>query len=115
LRVHPRLFAAFACSGVAAWALPERLHGAVRVLAAWNVGAWIYIVKMWLLMRKAEHSRARRHALSHADGALAVALLAVAASLVAIVAMLRGYTSSGAGLAWPHVTLYILMLIGGWP
>lgn len=117
LRVRPRLIAAIACGGLAAWTLPDQLHGAVRILVAWNIGAWLYIALVWLLMRTAEHGRVRRHALSHADGALVVALLAVtaaAASLVAIVAVLRGHAASGAGLSWPQVALSLLTLSGGW-
>ena len=117
LRVRPRLIAAVACGGLAAFALPAQLHGAVRTLVAWNIGTWLYIGLVWLQMRKAEHVHVRRHALSRADGALVVALLAVAAaaaSLVAIVAVLRGESAGPAGPAWPQVALSVLTLIGGW-
>lgn len=114
LRVRPRLLAAMAAGALAAWLLPENLVGATRSLAAWNIGVWLYLLLVVQYMLSADHGQLRANALSHADGALVVALLAVgaaAASLVAIFAVLHGRSD---GLAWTQVSVSVLTLIGGW-
>lgn len=116
LRVRPRLLAAALVGTGAAWLLPVGLQGAERMLVAWNIGAWLYLGLVWQFMHRREHGHLRERALSHADGALVVALLAVAASaasLVAIFAVIRGHGGE-AGLELRHAGLSVLTLIGGW-
>lgn len=117
LRARPRLFIS-AATGVAA---PLLLTGSpslvTRALCGWNVGVWLYLVLIVWLMTHADHSRLRRTAIAHAEGALTVltvVTIAAVVSLGAIVAELSAAKAPGARYALPHVLFALATVAGSW-
>ncbi len=117
LRVRPRLLVAIAFGLVAGALLPDTLRGVTRLLLAWNVTVWLYLVLVGTMMRHPDHGHLRRQAAAHAEGAGIVLMIAVAAAIAstaAIVAELSGGKAGGAALAWPNVLLALATLVGSW-
>ena len=117
LRARPRLFIAAAAGLVAALVLTGAPSPVTRALSGWNVGVWLYLVMIVWLMTHADHTRLRRVALAHAEGALTVLVvvtLAAAVSLGAIVYELSAAKAPGAKHALPHLLFALTTVAGSW-
>jgi uncharacterized membrane protein len=79
---------------------------------------WIFLPTTAWMMARADHHRLRRTALLHAEGAVAVMVIAacgVVASLAAIVLELSQAKPVGGGaVAWPHALLALATIVGSW-
>jgi uncharacterized membrane protein len=117
LRVRPRLLLAIAAGVATGLLLPGSLHGATRLLLAWNTTVWLYLAFVGALMRHPDHGHLRRQAAAHAESASVVLMIVVAAavaSMVAIFAELGAGKAGGTGLPWPQLLLTLATLIGSW-
>lgn len=117
LKVRPRLLIAVAAGAGAGWLLPDALTGAGRVLVAWNAAVWLYLALVAAMMAHPDHGHLRRQAAAHAESAVVVLILAVAAvlaSLAAIFVELGNLRSSGVGIAWPQLALTLATVVGAW-
>jgi len=118
LKSRPLLLSSALLGLVIAWALPASLRPVTCALLGWNVGVWIFLPTTAWMMARADHHRLRRTALLHAEGAVAVMVIAacgVVASLAAIVLELSQAKPLGGGaMAWPHALLALSTIVGSW-
>lgn len=117
LSLRPRLLAAIAFGIATGWLLPVAMRGVTRLLLGWNATVWLYLGLVSVMMLRADHGRLKRHAAAHAEGAVAVLIIAVAAaavSLAAIVAELGAAKAGNAQPAGPPMLLALATLVGSW-
>lgn len=116
-RLHARLFIA-AVVGVAVIAiLPADWRLPTRLLAGWDVGIAFYLVMMFQLIWRCDIAHLRRRASEQDEGAFAILMLsmtATLASLVAIVFELGGSKQVSHELAVIHVLLAMATILLSW-
>jgi uncharacterized membrane protein len=116
LRNRPRMMIGLALGIVAAALVPWSLRPTVRVLIAWDVTVWAYLILMWLHMAGAHHDQVREFAVREDENAsvvLVVICVATVASLAAIVLELASAKGGGASSVL-HSLLTGVTLIGAW-
>ena len=64
VRGHPRLFIAAAAGFVTELLLPGSMRLATRLLIDWNVGVWLYVVTVGVMIARASPQSMRRRARS---------------------------------------------------
>jgi uncharacterized membrane protein len=110
----------FICAavGTAAGVLtPGIAHVVTRSLLGWNVGVWLFLVMIGVMMLRADHDRLRRSAIAQAEGAAAVLTLVIVAAVVSIVAIvieLAAAKGPDAHHALPHVLFALATVTGSW-
>ena len=117
LRARPRLFIAAAAGAAAPLMLTGSPSLVTRALFGWNVGVWLYLVLIVWLMTHADHTRLRRVAVAHAEGALTVLTVVIVAAVVslgAIVVELAAAKAPGARYALPHLLFALATVAGSW-
>lgn len=117
IRTRPRLTLC-AAIGIAVGVLtPGIEHAVTRSLLGWNVGVWLFLLLVGVLMARADHDHLRRSAIAQAEGAalvLTLVILAAVASIVAIVIELSAVKGAGARHALPHILFALTTVIGSW-
>jgi uncharacterized membrane protein len=96
---------------------PTAWSGLDRVLTAWNVATWIYLLALWVLMIRATPERIRHIARLQDESAIKVLVtvcLAAIMSLVAIVFELAGARGVPLDVRLGHLGLSALTLLGTW-
>jgi uncharacterized membrane protein len=89
---------------------PDAWHTSTRLLIAWNLGTWLYIVTTVWAMARATEATIRRHALMGDESrylVLAFCMIAAVASLAAIVAQLGSVKETGGLLRFGHLGLAV--------
>jgi uncharacterized membrane protein len=117
LKARPHLMLSVAAGIVAALAVPPALPIVARLLLAWNVAAWSYLVQAFWVMARADHQHLRRTAISQSAGSgavLAIAIAAVVASVAAIALQLATVKGHAVDQALPHVALALATVTGSW-
>ena len=117
IRTRPRMFACAALGTVVALLTPGIDHAVTRSLLGWNVGVWLFLSTLMVMMLRADHDRLRRAAIAQAEGAgvvLALVILAAVVSIVAIVIELAAVKGPGARHALPHVLFALATVTGSW-
>lgn len=119
LHQHPRLVLALIVGLLAWWALPARVatHAATRALVGWNLGTTLYVLLTATMMWRSTHALMRRRALQHDEGAVAVLVLAVLAtvgSLAAIAAELVVARDLHGSERIAHVGLAVFTVAASW-
>jgi len=118
IRVHPRLFVGVAV-GLCAWLGATLLHAPspARGLIGWNAGALTYLGAIWTLYLRAGEAEVRERAARHDEGRgviLAIAILAILASLGGIVGALSAVAGESAAQHHLVDALAALTLISSW-
>ncbi|VVE03796.1 DUF1345 domain-containing protein [Pandoraea terrigena] len=121
LRFHPRLLIAIVLGVLAGLFIQLVVKGefgtATRTLIGWNVGAWSYLLMIWLMMVTAPKRSIERFA-EQEDQSAAVVLtmvsLSAIASVAAIVHVLASAKSGAPHQASEHVLFAAATLIAGW-
>jgi len=117
VRTRPRLFLCAAIGAAVALLAPGIEHGVTRSLLGWNVGVWLFLAVIGVMMMRADHDHLRRSAIAQTEGAtavLALVILAAVASIVAIVIELAAVKGSGTQQALPHVLFALATVTGSW-
>ncbi|MDE2625973.1 MAG: DUF1345 domain-containing protein [Burkholderiales bacterium] len=117
VRNRPRMFIAAAVGLAVAIVVPGIGSALTRALLGWNVGVWLFLVLIGLMMLRADHDRLRRVAVAQAEGAatvLAVVSVAAVVSIVAIVFELSTAKQPGAHYALPHALFALTTVAGAW-
>jgi len=116
-RLHARLFIS-AVVGLAVIALlPGDWWMSTRLLTGWNVGITLYLVLIHSVIWRCDVTRLRRRAKEQDEGAYAILLLSMAAtlaSLVAIVFELGGSKQAGNASTVTHVLLAMATTVLSW-
>jgi uncharacterized membrane protein len=112
-----RLWCTLLLGVVALLITPEHWRVVTRLLLAWNVTVWSYLLLILLLMRDASHHTIRALAQQEDKRAPVVLLimsLAALASLLAIVWELAGLAEQKLFLRLAHQALTVATLLGSW-
>jgi uncharacterized membrane protein len=115
-RARPRMLIAAAVGVVAGYVAPYSSL-VTRCLVGWNVGVWLYLVLIGLSMFRADHGKMRRAALAHAEGAVAVSIMVVSATLASFAAIfleLAAGKAAGTPHALPQVALTLATVTASW-
>lgn len=116
LRARPHLMLSVAAGAVAGLSLPAH-PWVTRLLLAWNVIAWSYLVQAAWVMSRRDHHHLRRTAIAQSAGAgavLTVVIAAVIASVTAIAIELARVKGAAPGQAWPHIAFALATVAGSW-
>jgi len=117
IRSRPHLSAAIAVGALASVFLPSHWKPLVRVLSAWDIAVWMYLLTVGWMMMRADHREVKRIAARQDERAatiLASLVVATVASMIAIsseLASLRDMPASERGL---HYAFVVLTLVGSW-
>jgi uncharacterized membrane protein len=117
IKARPHLTLSVIAGIVAALVVPMPLHIVARLLLAWNVAAWSYLLQAFWVMGRADHHHLRRTAIAQSAGSaavLAIAIAAVIASVAAIALELATVKGHAPGQALPHVALALVTVAGSW-
>jgi uncharacterized membrane protein len=87
--VRPRLFIAMAAAVATGLLLPAELaiHMVTRLLIAWNVGTWLYVMLAAVMMIRSSHHHIRRRAQLQDDGQLVILMLVVVSGVASLAAI----------------------------
>ncbi len=115
VRLHGKLFIAVAFGILVLLALiPADWRAATKLLVGWDAGVALYLGLTQPVILRADVARIRRRAAEQDEGALAILLLTIVAtlaSLVAIVFQLGGSKQAG---TVPHVLLAMATILLSW-
>lgn len=117
IRVRPRLAMSMAIGLSVLLLLPHSIAGPTRALAAWDVGAGLYLALAWTMMARGSVEKMRWRAKRQDDGALAVLTLTITASvasLAAIVLELIGIKNQAPGVQTSHIALAMGTILCSW-
>lgn len=117
IHTRPHLSAALALGCVTGLLLPGDWLLPTRLLGAWNVLVWSYLLMMALMMARADHHDIRRAACRQDEKGpviLAMLSLLILASLAAIVSQLSTLKNAPAGTMAYHYGFVVLTLTGSW-
>ncbi len=84
---HPRLTITVSLGLVVGLLLPEHWHVITRLLTAWNVGVWSYLISVGWLIGHANTTRVRRMAEREDNSPVAVLTALVTAAILSIAAI----------------------------
>jgi uncharacterized membrane protein len=116
-RLHARLFIATIVGLAVVVLLPDDWWLATRLLVGWNAGIALYLVLIQSVIWRCDVGRLRRRAKEQDEGAFAILLLSMAATLatlVAIVFELGGSKQAGNAYAVSHVLLAMATTVLSW-
>lgn len=116
-RLHARLFIAVVIGAAVIAFAPPGWWLATRLLAGWITGITIYIVLVHSVIWRCDVGQLRRRAKEQDEGALAILLMSMAAtlaSMVAIVVELGGTKQAGNADAVTHTLLAMATIVLSW-
>ena len=117
VRSRPHLSLAIVIGVVAGVLLPSSWELMTRVLTAWNVAVWLYLLTMGAMMMRANHHKVKQMAARQDErAAMVLCALSVASvmSLLAIISQLSSIKDMDAEQRALHYALTILTLVGSW-
>jgi uncharacterized membrane protein len=117
LRNRPRMVIALIVAIIAALLAPWPMRPMVRVLAAWDVAIWVYLVLIWIHMAQADERSVREFAIRDDENAgvvLVVICVATIASIAAIVLELASAKNLNAASVAAHYAVTGMTLFGAW-
>jgi uncharacterized membrane protein len=114
---RPHLMLAIALGAIVGPLLPDDWHVITRILTAWNVGVWSYLLTMWWMMMRADH-RDVKALVAKQDERMPLVLfmlsLAAVLSLAAIFSQLSVVKDMSSHLRAVHYGLAGITLLGSW-
>ena len=117
IRSRPHLTLAFMLGIVVAPMLPASWRTVTRLLVAWDVAVWSYLITMGWMMTRADHVKVRELAARQDErAALVLATLSVAAfmSLAAIISQLPVLKDTPLEQRAAHYLFTVFTLLGSW-
>lgn len=116
---RPRLFSCGLLGVLSFWWLPPALaqHPVTRLIIAWNIGAWLYLLFAMRMMFWSSHERMRKRALLQDEGriiVLALVILAAIMTIGAIVAELAVSKEMQGMQRYGHIALAALTILSSW-
>jgi len=117
IRSRPHLSMAIVIGVAAGLLLPDAWRQMTRLLAAWNIAVWLYLITMaWMMMRASHHKVKAIAARQDERASMVLSALSVASvmSLAAIVSQLSAMKDMTPDMRALHYGLTILTLVGSW-
>jgi uncharacterized membrane protein len=87
LRARPRVISGVILALLTYLLLPSALEPPTRLLIGWDLGVCLYLVMSWKMMAGSDVHDLRRRAAQHDEGEWTILLLAMAATLISLVAI----------------------------
>jgi uncharacterized membrane protein len=106
-RLHARLFIAAIIGLLVIAVLPSDWRPPTRLLAGWDVGITLYLVMIHLMLWRCDIARLRRRASEQDEGAFAILLMSMAATLASLVAIV--FQLGAVKQANEHIVLHVLL------
>ncbi len=116
-RRRPRIFVCAALAVLVYFLIPSSIREATRALIAWNVGAWAFIVIIFIMMAQRPEGSIRLHAAQEDErpGALLlIAIIAALAALAAIVWELGPVKEMAGAVKAGHLVLVGATILSAW-
>lgn len=117
IRARPRLVIATLAGVFVAAVLSPSMGWVTRALLGWNVGVWLYLALIGMMILRADHTHLRRVAAAQAEGAPVVMLVVVLAAMVSLAGIVAEFSAAkvpGASYAWPHLLFGLITVTGSW-
>lgn len=117
IRSRPHLSMSIAIGVAAGFVLPSSWASMTRVLTAWDIAVWLYLITMAAMMLRASPHKVKTMAARQDERAAMVLLglsIASVMSLAAIVSQLSFIKDMSADQRSLHYCLTILTLLGSW-
>jgi uncharacterized membrane protein len=117
LLAHQRLLVSAIVGVIVAMAWPGVDSLLTRALLGWNVLIWVYLVWVGITLMLADSGHIKRLALAQAESApvvLAIVVVAVVMSLVAVIFELISAKAAGPTHMLPHAIFGFVTVIGSW-
>jgi len=117
LRSHIRLFSSFAAGVVLFFLLPDSWPAISRVLAGWNLGVILFLVLVYLGMRRLSASQINARYIEEDETApfiLVCVIIAAVLSLVAIIDSLSSIRHLTGDARTAHIGLAVLTVADSW-
>ena len=117
IRSRPHLILAFMLGVVVEPMLPDSWRTVTRLLVAWDVAVWSYLITMGWMMTRADHVKVKELAARQDErAALVLATLSVAAfmSLAAIISQLPVLKDTPLEQRAAHYLFTVFTLLGSW-
>ncbi len=114
-RLHGKLFIAVAFGIVVLLALiPADWRTVTKLLVGWDAGIALYLGLTQPVILRADVARIRRRAAEHDEGAFAILLLTIVATLASLVAIMFELGGSKQAQTVPHVLLAMATILLSW-
>lgn len=115
VRAWPRLFSSVLIGVVIGVLTPSAWHTATRILIGWNVGVWLYLVLVYILIAKSKSHHIAEHAASQDEGRITILILTVTSALATIAAIIFELGSAhGSDRHFTQLLLAILTILSSW-
>lgn len=115
--IRPRLYFAVATGALAALLLPSPLPTSLRAAIAWNLGALVYLLFAFRLMRSCDGNQVRSRAAKQDDSRvviLALILLAIASSFAAITGLINEAKAAKDWAKIAYIALSCITIVSSW-
>jgi len=116
---RPRLFSCLLIGVLGFWLLPQSLaqHTVTRLIVAWNIGAWLYLLFAMRMMFWSSHDRMRNRALLQDEGRILILVLVVLAAIMSLGAIVAELAVAREMLGMQrigHIVLAVLTILSSW-
>ncbi|HET7850333.1 MAG TPA: DUF1345 domain-containing protein [Pseudolabrys sp.] len=115
--LHAKTLGAVILGIIVALLTPHAWHGATRLLSGWDVAVVSYLIMVAATMRRASIDRIRARAAEEDEGAFAILLLSIGATIASVVAIVveLGGSKQAAGMhAAGQVLLALVTILLSW-
>ncbi len=117
IQARPRLFVCALIGVAVGLILPSDWRSVTRGLIGWNVGVWLYLVAVGVMIVRSEHRDIHRRAVLQDEGRnviLTLAAFASTASFGAIFAQLASIKDLPFNIKSLHIVLALSTILGSW-
>ena len=119
IKHHPRLFLSIALGILVFLFLPDSLalQTITRLIVAWNVTAWLYLILTSLMIKETSHAQMKLRAKRQNEGKYVVLTMVVIAAIISLGAIVLelGVVKEMSGFVRSaHIALTILTILSSW-
>lgn len=119
IKHHPRLFLSIFIGNLVFLFLPNSLalHSTTRLIVAWNVTAWLYLILAALMITRTSHAQMKLRAKKQNEGKyvlLSMVIMAAIMSLGAIILELSIVKELTGFIRTAHIALTIITILSSW-
>jgi uncharacterized membrane protein len=114
IRARPRLAISILIGALISFLCPSAWNSATRILVGWNVGVWLYLVLVFLLMASTESRNINARASTQDEGRFAILGLTVISALATIGAIINELGGAKGHDQHINLLLAVLTILTSW-